>query len=290
MKRALILMLMILAATVLITGCDDDEVTIYKDVPAVPVGVFSITGDGYVDIIWQSNNDNGITAGYGVYRFVGYVGDQEEYELIATVDAGIGAVTESYRDYDVVNGVTEYYAVNAFNEVGESELSYEDVFDTPRPQGNLVVRDFWDYPAQSGVDFFPFPPYAQVGHWDLDNPDIYFEYDTENEAFFFWVGGIDYQDVDIQDYGYIDDIKGVGWGDPGGTWSEVGWMELLEGHGYVVWTADNYFAAFRVNYLNYGSKSINITWSFQTDQGNPELKRRPLERPEHDDDYGKRKG
>lgn len=285
MKR-IITLVMILAAAALVSGCDDDKVVFVDGEPSVPVGVYSVTHDGFIEIVWQANNDAGLTEGYGVYRFIGYVGELEEYELIAVVTATLGEELVAYNDHDVVNGNTYYYAVNAYNEFGESELSYADIFDTPRPQGSATLRSLHEYPNQAGYDFSRF----RAVHWEDPQADIFFEYDSNLGSFFVWVGGENYDLVDIQDYGYTYDITDVNWGDPGGGWSTVGWLELAVNHAYIVWTADNHFAAFRVNGLDVASRSINITWSYQTDPGNPELKRRVLERPQHAENYGRREG
>lgn len=280
----IVLIALILAVVPLMVGCEEDNNILVPDnpIPQAPVGVFSVTGDEYVDVYWQANND-GITEGYGVYRYVGQVGELDEYVLIGTVDAISGIDIQTFRDHDLDNGSTYWYSVNAYNGFGESELSYEDAQDTPRPQGNKTLRDFHVFPEDAGFDFSA----ARVRDWEDDRTDVFFEYDPDLEEFFFFAGN---DGVDIQDWGYIEDIHGIGWGDPGDGegWSRVGWMELVEGHGYIVWTADDHFAGFRVNTLNDGSLSIQITWSYQTDQGNPELKLVVIERPEHDENYGKR--
>lgn len=276
-----------LAVSVLVLlGCEEKTRYITTpDVPAIPVGVYSVTGDGYVDVYWQSNNDGGVTDGYGVYRYVGTNGDFDEYELLGTVDASSSQVEEySYRDDDVQNGETYYYAVNAFNGYGESELSDPDAFDTPRPQGAASARDFHQFPNQGGFDFSR----ARTVFAD-ENADVWFEYDPDLEAFFVWAAN---DLTDLQPYGYADNIQNIGWGDPGdgSGWSEVGWMELSVSHGYIVWTADNHYACIFIKALDYGSGTVSFDWAYQTDEGNPELKRVPKTSPPHAENYGRRSG
>jgi hypothetical protein len=276
-------------------GCTEDKVVkAVGDIPAVPTGVLSTTGDHQVEIYWRGNNDNGVTEGYGVYRFTGTVDGEDRYELLGTALASAGVVYEgddvrwySYVDGNVQNGSTYYYSVNAYNEWGKSELSKIDAMDTPRPEGSAILRDFHTYPSNAGFDFSR----ARVVRYDAGDADVFFEYDPDLGAFFLFA---DSSDVDIQDYGYTDDLTSVGWGDPGGGegWSAVGWLELIEHHSYIIWTADNHYATIRVETTDSNPEqvSIDIRWAYQTDEGNPELKRGLITRPQHDANYGKRKG
>lgn len=284
MKKRILIIALLAIAILAVFGCEEKTryITV-ADSPATPVGVYSVTGDGYVDVYWQANNDGGNTDGYGVYRYTGTVGGQDQYVLLGTVNASPFHEVYGYRDNNAQNGSTYYYAINAYNAYGESELSDPDAFDTPRPQGSVTVKDFHTYPNEGGFDFSR----VRVQNWEDANTDVYFEYDANLDAFFFFAANVD---VDIMDYGYTDALNSVGWGDPGegDGWSEVGWMELIVGHSYIVWTADNHYATFRVKSLGVGN--ISIDWAYQTDEGNPELKRVPKVSPPHADNYGRRSG
>ncbi|TFH64019.1 MAG: hypothetical protein E4G91_07125 [Candidatus Zixiibacteriota bacterium] len=295
MKRLILLVLTMVGVLVFVAGCTEDKVVkAVGEVPAVPTGVSSITGDRQVEIDWRGNNDRDVTDGYGVYRYTHTVDGVDQYELLGTVLASAGVIYEgddvrwySYVDRDVTNGITYYYAVNAYNRYGESELSRIDAMDTPRPEGNAVLRDFHTYPSNAGFDFSR----ARIVRYDAGDADVFFEYDPDLEAFFLFAGN---NEVDIQDYGYTNDLTSVGWGDPGGGegWSAVGWLELIEHHSYIIWTADDHYATIRIEATNDDPNqlSINIRWAYQTDDGNPELKRGLITRPQHDANYGKRKG
>ena len=115
--------------------------------PFPPDGVFSVTGDGLVSIYWNPNFEDDL-AGYGVYR-------NDELYGYYTWLADVPANQTYYLDYDVTNGETWYYAVTAIDSAGlESDLSYDVVFDTPRPEGfNLVLMDYLVQDDQSGYDF-----------------------------------------------------------------------------------------------------------------------------------------
>lgn len=292
MKRILITCVIILGAMMFVAGCEEDKVVRpVGEVPAVPTGVSSFTGDHQVEIYWRGNNDNGLTEGYGVYRYTGTVGELDQYERIGRVGAGdhwdIAGDEDvywySFVDAGLTNGNTYYYAVNAYNKYGESNLSKIDAMDTPRPNGIANFRLFDESPERLGFDFSNHRTVA----WDSDNADIFVEFDSDLQQYFVDVAN---GETYLQDYGYIDDLSAIGWGEPGGGWSELGWSELLIGHGYLVYTADGHYAAIWISDINYQDGVVYTEWAYQTAPDNPELKRGLITRPQHDANYGKRKG
>jgi hypothetical protein len=274
---------MTLGAIALLVSCDDEHrvIDVYGDVPDVPLGVNSITGDRQVEVYWQANNDNGLTRGYGVYRYTRTVNEVDEYELLGTVSASSDIEVYSYFDRNLANGVKQWYAVNAYNDYGESELSWEDIHDTPRPRGST---EFNLGSTATGKLGFDLSTHKVVGS---NHADIVVEFDVDLQQYFIDVGN---SSTLLQDYGYIEDLGAIGWGDPGGGWSELGWAELLVGHGYLVYTSDNHYAAIWISSIDYADKIVYADWAYQTDTGNPELKRAVVTRPQHDATYGKRKG
>ena len=245
------------------TGCDENtEQPVFLDLPpSAPDGVFSVTGDGQVEICWNSNPEDDI-AGYDVYW-----NDEELgfYEYVASV----GPSETCYIDTDVTNGVTYYYAVLAVDGVGqESDLSYVTIFDTPRPEGtNLVLFEF-DYLGQngslSGYDFSGLSGTPQ--DWMLSSTDVYFDAPNGVPTLFSKGAG-----VDVQDYGFIELIY-VDWA-PFGGWSNVGQVELIQGHSYVIRISDggggmNYAKLYCVAA---SASSCTLDWAYQFDTDNPEL-------------------
>ena len=57
-------------------------------------------------------------------------------------------------------------------------------------------------------------------------------------------------------------------------WSKVGWVELIAGHSYIIWTRDNHYAKMRVTKFirSYG---VVFDWAYQVKQGEVELAPRP---------------
>jgi hypothetical protein len=163
------------AAALVIQGCtvdgDDDIIVIDGSEPAAPRGVYSITGDEEVTVIWYPNQE-GDLEGYAIYRSFEENGDYVEIGIV-------GADADSFVDDDVENGITYFYAVAAFDLDGnESDLSPEIVEDTPRPAGrNVKLEDYILEPDISGFDFERPERGAQA--FDSRSTDIYFGVDTE---------------------------------------------------------------------------------------------------------------
>ncbi|HMB71011.1 MAG TPA: fibronectin type III domain-containing protein, partial [bacterium] len=159
-------------AVLALAGCDDDKIVYVDDIPpAIPTGVFTVTGDQRVDIYWNPVRESDVE-GYGVYWSDQLNGT---YQRLATVN---GVESNHYVDFDVQNGVTYFYAVDSFDFGGnESELSYEAAFDTPRPDGaGVTVWARLDQPSESGIDFSDWnSSFSFVTAWDAPDTDVYFQ-------------------------------------------------------------------------------------------------------------------
>ena len=256
--------IVLLALPVLLTGCFEDDVS-PRDVepPAAPRGVFSVTGDGEVTLHWLHNTEPDL-AGYRV--FIATCDDPGcQYQPVAVTGA------DRYRITGLSNGVTRFYAVAAYDHDGnESDLSYESVFDTPRPEGTgLVLANYLDAAPGSGYDFSHFTPRA----WDHVDTDIFFGDNGSIMQMF-----VPDFSTDIQDAGFASSLDAVDYA-PNGGWSPTGSVELIAGHCYVVWTRDDHYAKFRVTSLVPGDgvspSRVELDWAYQVDPGNRELRARP---------------
>jgi len=253
-----------------VVGCEDES-TRYVEVdrtPAIPQGVYSITADEAVYIYWLPVRE----ADLDFYRIWWSDEADGNYELVGTSD------DESYVDDDVDNGTTYFYAVSAVDFDGnESDLSYETVFDTPRPEGfDVSVYDFNIDPDHAGFDLSA----AQVIPYNAAAADFYIDWDDELLAFFINVSD---ENTDIQDMGYTQNFDEIGYA-PSDGYSYVGWSEVIEGHTYIIWTRDDHFAKVRVTYADYDNlDNIIFDWGYQPSEG--DLGRMELARPQHDEDY-----
>jgi len=263
MKKHVIGFMLIVAFGIL--GCEE-ETTRYIEIdnpPAVPRGIYSITGDGEVEVFWIPVQDEDLMF-YRVWRSL----DDSVYHVVGTTYVAY------YRDLNVTNGVTYYYAVSAVDSAyQESELSWvELVFDTPRPEGeNVFVFDYLYDPDRAGFDFET----HRVVRFDATIADIFVDYDVSLGAFFINAAN---ELTDLQDMGYTYDFDEIGYA-PDEGWSAVGWVEAIEGHTYVIWTDDDHFAKMRIIYVS-GTTGLAFDWAYQEAPGNLELAR-----PQHDENY-----
>ena len=253
--------LLLLAALTLIGGCD--ESTSPRDVtpPAAPRGLYSVTGDGSVSLNWIGNTEADFS-GYRIYRSPCAAGGGCPYTFA-------GATTgTTYVLGGLANGVTQYFAVSAIDRAGnESDLSYADVFDTPRPEGfGGSISNATTAPSTSGWDFSSYAT-GPVVAWDASTADMYF---TTSGGGFKMV--CPFTDTEIQDAGYASTLDAVDFAPPAG-WSASGTVELIANHCYVVQAGAN-FAKFRVTSV--ASGGVVFDWAYQVDPGNPELRARPV--------------
>jgi hypothetical protein len=254
----------IAVVAVMLVGCgdDDDPMVVFDNgPPSAPDGVYSITGDLQVEICWNPNPEDDI-AGYEVYWNSAPTG---QFSFVARIT---NPNTTCYIDTDVDNGTTYFYAVLAYDNDGlESELSYEDVFDTPRPEGtNLFLFDYLGQNSGlSGYDFSS-EPYGIPQAWDNPTTDVYFGAPNGVPTLFADQGA----GVDVQDYGYIDLIY-VSWA-PTAGWAPSGQVELIPGHSYIVRIVDNgTFNMAKIYVVSVSAASVTLDWAYQKDTNNQEL-------------------
>jgi hypothetical protein len=214
------------------------------------------------------------------------------YEIATTTSDG-------YVDRNVVNGNTYFYAITAVDETGyESDLSYEDVFDTPRPEGyNVRVYDREVNPTASAFDF----DIHAVTDINDSEADVWFLYEIleDNDhnpidSAFFIIVKDDW--TDLQDFGYTESLDDVTWA-PADGWSALGYSEIIPGHTYIVWTWDDHFAKLRVTDISHPGGWIKFDWAYQPSDDNEmkyELKVLPDGRqttkqiPERAEGYGQK--
>jgi hypothetical protein len=264
-----------IVALAALAGCNDDVINVQDGPPAVPTGVGTVTGNGWVQVYWSPIRENDM-AGYGVYRSLTVDG---QYDRIATIH---GVDNTTHTDYNVVNGVTYFYAVDAFDTSGhESALSYEDAFDTPRPAGaGVVLYALQEDPTRAGLDWSDYPALPLfVTAWDGPDTDIF----VQRLSGTLYAKGTVIAGYlnDIQDLGWTETMDDVSWAPPDGWSASPNGVELIKGHTYVVWTFDSYYAKFRVTEIFSSSglpSAILMDWAYQIDQDNPELSPLKLDR------------
>lgn len=253
-----ILLSTLFLGAIIFNGCDKLN-NYYDDTPpSPPKNVSTVTGDNRVDIFWDYNTENDV-AGYNVYYAYSYNG---KYTLLGSTKK------DSFVDSGAKNGTTYYYAVTAYDYNGnESELSKDEVYDTPRPEGfDQTIYDYRRFPNNSGYDFSKY----LVLPFDDKYADLFFE--NYNGTFYLNV----WDDSDIQDMGPTRDIWDISYA-PIGGWvplkqgENVKYTQAKIGNTYVIWTWDNHYAKVRVK--NITGERIVFDWAYQLVEGNRELKR-----------------
>jgi hypothetical protein len=266
MKKILLIMALMIGSTFVFNGCEDEVYITKPDhtPPSRPKGIYSVTADQAVYLYWEANDEKDF-AEYRIYRKTDP--ESNKYYHLATVD------TSAYTDHNVNNGDTYFYVVTAIDYDGiESDFS-DVVQDTPRPEDtNWTLYDRFYKPESSGFSFAG----PEILDWDDYYADIYLEYDTNLETFFLCVAN---DQTDIQDFGFTDNLDDVDWS-PGEGWSNVGWVEVITGHSYIVWTADDNYAKLRISEIVDNTR-LTFDWAYQVDPGNHEL----IPRPSHSDNY-----
>lgn len=274
-RLAVTLSILVLAAFVV--GCDDDDDLLVADyIPAAPQGVYSVTGDEAVYIYWSGPYESDID-GYIIWRSFEPL---DNYTEIADVDAvnnpNLDLIYYEYVDNSVNNGVTYYYAVSSYDRAGNvSELSAEEVFDTPRPEGMIEI---FDTAVAANSSAFAFSAQSRVSYGS-----VIADFFVDRVGGVFYINASDV-DTDLQDVGYTDTLAEIGWA-PLDGWSENGWQEIIIGHTYVFWTRDLHYAKVRVEEIR--TNSVLFSWAYQTDAENPELKIHPsfALKPVHGPEY-----
>lgn len=247
---------MIAILVITLFGCyieaEDDEID--REPPAIPRGVRTITGDGYVIIEWYPNGEFDLD-GYTVWRSE----NNNDFDSIAELSVD----STAYTDRDVRNGRTYYYAVSAIdNDGNKSDLSPENAWDTPRPEGkNIILDDYQLEPDRSGFDFSN--PRRGAIAWDDRSTDVYFGLDEEVFVRYLYSDN----KTEMQDLGYHENFDGVD------VVPEFGYttlfVELIEGHIYAIYTPDGNFAKIHVRRLT--DDAVEFDWAYQTDPENIQL-------------------
>jgi hypothetical protein len=241
----------IIIASFIFWGCKENEID--NTPPKPPQGIITISLDNCVEINWLPSEADDVE-GYNVWVSNQYDG---RYQLI-------GSTGEThFLDNGALNGVTYYYAVSAFDfSHNESELSKEEVRDTPRPEGSAAINDTLTNVNSSGYLF------SQNAVLNYNYADFY--YVVIGDLYFLEV----WNDTDIQDMGYTSSLDEISQS-PTDGWAYSHTAEATVGHTYVIWTKDDHYAKVRVTGAS--GNQLTFDWAYQTAVGNIELKvSRPL--------------
>jgi hypothetical protein len=171
-------------------------------------------------------------------------------------------------DYDVTNGLTYFYAVDSYDFHGnESDLSYEMVDDTPRPEGWDLILYTTEYLAdESAIAIKPDEGYDTIILLNYEDPwaQYYLAVDGEDLLRIVPVGA-----NRIQDYGYTEHPDEADVAPMDGWSSSAGGVEVIEGHTYILRTSTDYYGKIWVE--DDRPNWIKVYWAFQSKRWSTEL-------------------
>jgi hypothetical protein len=242
--------------------CDPCGGCIDTQPPAVPTGVRTITGDTYVIVQWDPVYVDDLM-GYGVYR--SRLPDGPYYRI---GDVAWDEETE-FWDEGLTNGITYYYAVDAYDVSGnESDLSYELVDDTPRPEGWDLQWFAKEFNAdESAIAILP-EQYDTIVMLRFDHPWAQY-YLTRSAEGLLRIVPKPMSGHQIQDYGYTyseDDISEAsidGWS------ASADGVEVIASHTYILRTVDGYYGKIWIDTM--GPNWVIVYWAFQGQRWSTEL-------------------
>ena len=253
---------LIAVSIIVLSGCNDNDrhCTACPEVElAAPRGLYAITGDEQVTLVWYANTETDL-AGYAIYHSDTYYGT---YSFVREVDACDGCYEEEVT-LAVANGETYFYAVSAFDLQGrESELSYEEVSSTPRPQGTATITNQTTANATSGFDLSR----GIVTAADDCRSDFYYVHDELGGLVF--AGCLEPGMTMIQDMGTTGDDFSEITTAPESGWSPLSYVEAIPMHTYVLLTRDDHYAKIRITSLN--ADEMSFQWAYQTVINNTDL-------------------
>jgi len=258
--KKVFLILAILAGLVLIfVSCEKKVYVVEPDTtpPSSPKGVYSITRDTKVYLFWEANDERD----FSKYRIYWSLNPNSAFTYLATI------TLPEYVDQNLANGTTYYYIITAVDFSGNESGNSAMIYDTPRPEGfSYSLFDKAINPRIAGI-YFKVPQGIQIVPWDSSACDIYL--DKVSGTFYLNTTNKNSVWNDIQDMGYTDNLDEINVA-PGSGWSDLGYVEVIPGHTYVIWTWDYHYAKLRVTnkYADY----ITFEWAYQTAPDNPELK------------------
>jgi hypothetical protein len=183
------------------------------------------------------------------------------------------SVSEDFVVSGLTNGVSLCFALTAVNTSGRESNVSASRYDTPRYDArNVIISTTQGQLSQSGFRF-EFPSSSQLGQVvSGDRTDIDFRVVRHNDNSIWLETVRDGTTVVLYSEDPVDDLTSIDVAPLDGYVS--GSIEAVPGYAYVFETnlSDGlHYGAVRITHT--GADYVILDWSYQTDYGNPELRR-----------------
>ncbi len=265
----------------LTAGCDSitSPGTVQPKDLAPPLGLTSVTGSGAVTLTWRGSNYGEDREGFQIYQAAGSqspvpgetipvaFGTTAVTTLSSTQDAGVFSKTVT----GLTDGTTYSFLVVAFKDGGAKISRPSDVVtDTPRQESTLL--DLTNGPGNERFILVDTdPPSTSASATGADLLCQSFNAGAGDRPGLVGQGG-----TRVQDVGYVtswDEIDRAPLGS--GSYPDASHsVEVLTGHVYAVFTADNHYAKVWVTTLHVGNLGYSCRVAYQSQAGNNDLKPR----------------
>ena len=256
-------------------GCDDTTSILNPEDLAPALGLTSTTHDGAVLLQWQASNYGEDRTQFLIYRADGDLegtapstvpssfGTTPYATMNSTTDAG----TFSYEVTGLVNGNTYSFLVVASKDNGNKISRPSNIVsDTPRQQSGVI--SMVNGGSTRYLDVSDDPP---VPSSSLTGADIQCE--SFNAGLGDRAGMVGVNGARVQDLGWVSGWDQIDKAPEGlGSYPDALYsVQVLEGHVYAVFTADNHYAKIYISSLHVGDFGYDCQVAYQPQTGNNDL-------------------
>ena len=242
-----------------------------------PATLLSVSLDKAVQLSWSANartTPGGATL-FSEYRVYSTNYDLDDDECIDADWVLEGStVSEDFLVTGIANGAPRCFAVSTVSRDGHESAWSNARADTPRHDArNVIIDAFEDAAGSSGFKFYDAATNALGAVLSGERTDLDFRVERRADGSL-WIRTIRadarialYDDAPVEDLTSIDIA-------PERSQFVAGSIEAVPGYAYVIETlrADGlHYGAIRVTHV--GRSYLILDWAYQTDPGNPELRR-----------------
>ena len=268
-----------------IAGCADEGTTVVEPADLnPPLGLWSVTGDGEVDLAWYTSNYESDLDGYIVYLYEGKYSNLNSQSSVPAVFDSLGDVSVSAPSGGVrsvtVSGLTNgqnysFLVVAAKDDWSKISYTSNIVIDTPRPDViSLALNDQNRDIGDCALKFTLFSPYIEV----VDETDpaaaVMFESFNAGAGKRSGLVGVAGR-AQVQDLGFMTDWDMADEAPTEGYPASDFSVTAIAHHVYAVKTAAGHYAKIYVQGISgdaVTNTDVATVWvAYQTDPNNPEL-------------------